>query len=244
MKVVDFFRNIIIFIIILTAGCYIFVRSRNQKIKRQRDPDSGADLKSVRQGFTAWLQKCTEAWNVYQRLEPEKNEIYHQMFSGNGRISECIGQCCSIIRERLNKLERTEDMQTVLYGSGIFYLDRELERLEKCSDCPVCELRPDEFRKYLEKQHIELDENNLEPTVECLKDIYRDIQNNIEEERRKKVRREKFIQTEKELRKGRAAELLNVLRNPGSECTPQQYLTAADELERVLTDIRRNCRNV
>ena len=55
---------------------------------------------------------------------------------------------------------------------------------------------------------------------------------------------EKFIQTEKELRKGRAAELLNVLRNPGSECTPQQYLTAADELERVLTDIRRNCRNV
>ena len=76
------------------------------------------------------------------------------------------------------------------------------------------------------------------------KDIYRDIQNNIEEERRKKVRREKFIQTEKELRKGRAAELLNVLRNPGPECTPQQYLTAADELERVLTDIRRNCRNV
>ena len=35
MKVVDFFRNIIIFIIILTAGCYILVRSRNQKIKRK-----------------------------------------------------------------------------------------------------------------------------------------------------------------------------------------------------------------
>ena len=63
--------------------------------------------------------------------------------------------------------------------------------------------------KYLEKQHIELDENNLEPTVECLKDIYRDIQNNIEEERRKKVRREKVYTDRKGTQKracGRTAE--------------------------------------
>ena len=153
-----------------------------------------------------------------------------------------MDHCCEVIEKLLGQVERTEDMQLILYGSGIVYLENALRKLAKTEMAPPGKMTPGEFLNYLKDRNVEVDESNPEKGRMKLRQIYMDLQKDIEAEKESKARRELLVQIETKLRSGHLAELMEILKNPPAACTAQQYLSMAGEFRDLLDNLRRQYR--
>lgn len=209
-------------------------RMKGEKNRQKRDPEL--------EEYRKMLMQCTDAWNALYALEPDKNDKYRRAFARDGGVAECMDHCCEVIEKLLGQVERTEDMQLILYGSGIVYLENALRKLAKTEMVPPGKMTPGEFLNYLKDRNVEVDESNPEKGRMKLRQIYMDLQKDIEAEKESKARRELLVQIETKLRSGRLAELMEILKNPPAACTAQQYLSMAGEFRDLLDNLRRQYR--
>ena len=210
------------------------MRPKDMKDQEKRDPELEA--------YRKMLTQCTDAWNALYALEPDKNDKYRRAFARDGGVAECMVHCCEVIEKLLGQVERIEDMQLILYGSGIVYLENALRKLAEIETAPPEKKTPGEFLNHLKSRNIEVDESNPEKGRMKLGRIYMDLQKDIEAEKESKARREQLVQIEKKLRSGRLAELMEILKNPPADCTAQQYLAMAGEFRDLLDNLRRQYR--
>lgn len=243
MKVMEIIRNIGIFLAVVAGGYGIF-RMIKGYFMHIEDNENHKKKSTGQTEYAQLLKQCTAAWNNLYALEPDKNERYRKAFGGSGKVTECMERCCEIISTRLSLVNRTEDMQMILYGSGLVYLENELKKLMESGKETTERMNPEEFEKYLQSRNIEVNENNPENGVKRLQQIYKDLQKDIEIEKENKARREKFVQIENRIRSGHLAELLETLKKPPADYTAQQYLAAAGEFSELLTELCAQCKMV
>lgn len=184
------------------------------------------------------IDRCITAYNKYQACEPEKNVKYNRAFREEGGVLDCLKRYHEIMVNIFPAAKTLENMQLIVWGNGLQYLEAALEKLRKISEMPVKRIESrEEWLDYLRQRGIPLKWERLEEIINTL-NTERDS-----EEKALEIRK-RYEKIQKELNNERIQKYISELKPFGSEEKQGQeeeqkhkYAGKANELDDIFTKL-------